>query len=132
MSKSFYGVEVFVHDPEEFPQTNGPSAIAQPASSTIVSIVPSVITSRSTLRSVPVEERQCYFADEIRLRATRKYSLISCLAECRVDFIASRCNCVPFFYPSVRDIRDKYRLCTLSDVDCLQKYKGEDIYQLSR
>lgn len=124
LGKSFYGVEVFVHDPEEFPQTNGPSAIAQPASLTTVSVVPKVITSRATLRTVPVDERQCYFPDEIKLRATRKYSLISCLAECRVDFIASRCNCVPFFYLNVTDIRKKYRPCSLADVTCLKKYKG--------
>lgn len=125
LSKAAYGVEVLIHDAEEFPQASVSSAIAQPGTDVIMSIVPSVISSKPAIRSLPVVERQCYFADEQKLRAARKYSLNSCLAECRVDYIVSKCDCVPFFYPELPAIQNKYRQCGLADVSCLRQYRSE-------
>lgn len=125
LAKSAYGIEVLIHDAEEFPQASVSSAIAQPGTEVIMSIVPSVISSKPAIRSVSVQERQCYFADEQRLRAARKYSLNSCLAECRVDYIVAKCDCVPFFYPDLPAIQDKYRQCGLNDVACMRMYRSE-------
>lgn len=125
LAKSAYGIEVLIHDAEEFPQASVSSAIGQPGTEVIMSIVPSVISSKPAIRSVPVQERQCYFADEQTLRAARKYSLNSCLAECRVDYIVAKCDCVPFFYPDLPAIQDKYRQCGLNDVACLRTYRSE-------
>lgn len=125
MAKPIYGAEVLIHDAEEFPQASLTSAIAQPGQELYITIVPSVINSKASIRSTPVSERQCYFSDEQKLRATRKYSLNSCLAECRVDYILSKCKCLPFFYPEIPAIETKHRQCELSDVACLRKYRSE-------
>lgn len=125
MSKSIYGAEVLIHDAEEFPQASLTSAVAQPGRELSMAIVPSVIVSKESIRSLPVAERVCYFADEEKLRATKKYSLNSCLAECRVDHIISKCNCLPFFYPELPDIEKKHRQCGLRDVACLRNYRSE-------
>lgn len=71
MSKSLYGIEVLIHDAEDFPQASVTSGIAQPGRELTLSIVPSVISSTPNLRGVSVSERQCYFSDEQNLRATR-------------------------------------------------------------
>lgn len=125
MAKSIYGAEVVIHDAEEFPQRSLISAVAQPGRDLSLGIVPSVIVSKSTIRSVPIADRSCYFADEEKLRATRKYTLNSCLAECRVDHILSKCGCLPFFYPEIPAIENKYRQCGLRDVACLRMYRCE-------
>lgn len=125
MSKPIYGAEVLIHDAEEFPQASLTSAVAQPGKEVYMSVVPSVINSKVSIRSTPVSARQCYFSDEQKLRATRKYSLNSCLAECRVDYIVSKCSCLPFFYPEIPAIEAKYRPCELSDVACLRRYRSE-------
>lgn len=125
MSKSIYGADVLIHDAEEFPQASLTSAVVQPGQEVSIAVVPSVISSRASIRSIPVIERQCYFADEEKLRATRKYSLNSCLAECRVDFILSKCHCLPFFYPEIPSVENKDRQCGLSDVGCLRMYRSE-------
>lgn len=130
MSRTVYGLEVLIHDAEEFPQASITSAVAQPNNEVILSITPSVISSKAAIRDVPVTERQCYFSDEIKLRATRKYTMNSCLAECRVDYIVRKCNCLPFFYPDIPEIQNQYRQCGMGDVDCLRKYKGEQPGQL--
>lgn len=125
MSKPIYGAEILIHDPEEFPQASLTSAIAQPGYEVDISVIPSVITSKQAIRDLPVNERICWFGDEVRLRATRKYSLNSCLAECRVDYIAAKCNCLPFFYPELPAMMNKYRQCSLRDTACLRQHRSE-------
>lgn len=125
MAKSIYGAEVVIHDANEFPQRSLTSAVAQPGRDLSIAIIPSVTISRETIRSLPVAERNCYFADEEKLRATRRYSLNSCLAECRVDHIIAKCNCLPFVYPEIPAIENKYRQCGLMDVACLRTYRSE-------
>lgn len=124
LARTVHGLEVLIHDPEEFPQGSITSAVAQPNAEVILSITPSVINSKETIRDIPVDERQCYFEDEIKLRATRKYTLNSCLAECRVDYIVKMCNCLPFFYPDIPEIQHKYGQCGFSDVACMKKING--------
>lgn len=125
LAKSLYGVEVLIHDAEQFPQASVTTGIAQPGQEVIMSIVPQTMTSRPSVRDVPFAERQCFFSDEVKLRATQKYSLNSCLAECQVDFIIAKCDCVPFFYPEIPLLINKYRQCGFTDVACLRKYRSE-------
>lgn len=124
MSRTVYGLEVLIHDPNEFPQASITSAVAQPSAEVILSITPSVINSKATIRDVPVNERQCYFEDEVKLRATRKYTMNSCLAECRVDYIVKKCNCLPFFYPDIPEMQNRYHQCGFGDINCLKNING--------
>lgn len=130
LARTVHGLEVLIHDPEEFPQASISSAVAQPNMEVILSITPSVINSKAAIRDIPVIERQCYFEDEVKLRATRKYTMNSCLAECRVDYIVKKCNCLPFFYPDIPEIQHKYRQCGFSDVVCLKKINGKSNLKL--
>lgn len=126
MAKPIYGAEVLIHDAEDFPQASLTSGIAQPGHDMDMAIVPSVIISKPAIRGVPVDVRQCYFADEEKLRATQKYSQNSCMAECQVNYIISKCSCIPFFFPEPPSIGNKYRQCVLNDVDCLRRNQGKE------
>lgn len=125
LSKPFHGVEVLIHDPEEFPQGSTALSVAVAGGSALLAVVPTVTTSRESLRSVALEERQCYFPDEKKLRATNKYTLTSCLAECRVDFVVAKCNCTPFYYPDLPRVNGvTLRNCGLRDISCLRRFRG--------
>lgn len=97
----FYGVEVFVHNPQEQP-TKVMTSLAQVGQDVSISVVPSVIISEMGVRDVPLTQRRCYFEDEKPLRSTHRYSFDSCMMECRVDTIVDLCGCVPFNFPETR------------------------------
>lgn len=127
-SKSVYGADVLIHDPEEFPQASLSSAVVQPGREVSLTVVPTVIDSKRIIRDLPVAERKCLFSDEKKLRATAKYSVNSCMAECRVNFIIEKCNCLPFLYPETPAIENKNRQCELSDVTCLKNYRSKSVH----
>ncbi|GAB0097885.1 sodium channel protein Nach [Sergentomyia squamirostris] len=124
MTRNYYGIEVMVHDAEEFPQSSVTTAVAQPGQEVVIAVKPSVVSSRPSVRGVAVKKRNCYFNDEYKLRATKKYTLNSCIAECRVDTIVKKCKCLPFFFPDISTFANEYRQCDLHDVDCLRNYRS--------
>lgn len=53
------------------------------------------------------------------------YSFSDCLAECKMKSILAICDCIPFFMPVLRSYKFSRQICTLNDITCLNKYKGE-------
>lgn len=142
-SKSFYGAKILIHDPEDFPQASVTTSVAQPSFDVTIAVLPSVIVSEPGIRGLSQHQRNCLFDDEQRLRTTNKYSFQSCMNECTVDTILSKCDCVPFYYPEsdIRVYAKRYRQCSLHDVKCLRdnrrgctnkKYDWESVYRLTR
>lgn len=64
-SRSYYGVSVLVHGAERFPQTLDKTTFGQPGCDLSIAVVPSVVVSESEIRSVPMQQRNCYFNDEV-------------------------------------------------------------------
>lgn len=102
-SKSFYGAKILIHDPEDFPQTSVTTSIGQPGFDLNIAVLPSVIVSEPGIRGLSQLQRNCLFEDEKKLRTTNKYSFQSCMNECTVDTILSKCDCLPFYYPESGD-----------------------------
>lgn len=98
-SKSFYGAKILIHDPEDFPQTSVTTSIGQPGFDLNIAVLPSVIVSEPGIRGLSQLQRNCLFEDEAKLRTTNKYSFQSCMNECTVDTILTKCDCLPFYYP---------------------------------
>lgn len=121
---SFFGIKVLIHGAEEFPDSSVTTIIAQPGNDVSIAVVPTVVVSNIEIRSLPVNQRDCLFEDEVsvrlegmfccfvyaktilylqkKLRTTDRYSYESCLTECVVDAILNICGCIPFFYPHLR------------------------------
>lgn len=64
-SKSFYGAEILIHDPQDFPQTSVMSAVAQPGTDLLLSIIPTVTMSEEDVKSLSLRQRSCLFDDEV-------------------------------------------------------------------
>lgn len=62
---SFYGIKVLIHGPEDFPDTSVTTIIAQPGDDVSIAVVPSVVRSNIDIRSLPVNQRDCLFEDEV-------------------------------------------------------------------
>ncbi|KAJ6642565.1 Pickpocket protein 28 [Pseudolycoriella hygida] len=121
-TRSYYGISVLIHSPEDYPQASATTTIAQPGCDVILAIIPSVVVSEPSVRTLALKQRNCFFQDEKKLRTTEKYSFQSCITECAVDTIVKQCGCLPFYYSEIhlKDFAGKTRQCNLQDVGCLR------------
>lgn len=69
------------------------------------------------LRSYPIAERGCHFADESE-------ELVMCLPLCRLRSTLAACNCAPYFF-DLAAIPSNFSYCNLSHAACLQQLEGE-------
>lgn len=53
------------------------------------------------------------------------YSQSDCLLKCRLKNIMKLCNCVPFYLPTNFPDTKTFHRCTLADVQCMHKYRGQ-------
>lgn len=97
-TRSVAGVDVLIHQREEFPGQTAIMTTAQAGNDVLMSVTPSVMDSDSSLRTLTSEQRACYFPDEKKLRTTDVYTYKSCVTECKVDHFIKACACIPFFF----------------------------------
>lgn len=64
-TRSFYGVSVLIHGPEDYPQASVTTVVGQPGCDLTISVTPSIITSSAEIRNIPQKRRNCYFHDEV-------------------------------------------------------------------
>lgn len=62
---TYYGVSVYVHGFESFPQPPDKVLIVQPGTDVQISVMPSVLVSSRNVRSLPIALRNCLFDDEV-------------------------------------------------------------------
>ncbi|XP_058830343.1 pickpocket protein 28-like [Topomyia yanbarensis] len=123
-AKSFYGAEVFVHNPQDFPSDSDLVDTIQPGWDVDFCVTPFPIGSSSSLKRVPLLQRQCYMADEGKLQSNNQFSLNLCMSECRLRTIIKLCQCVPFYYADFNITEaENAPLCTLQKVDCLRHFR---------
>ncbi|KAF2894804.1 hypothetical protein ILUMI_11367 [Ignelater luminosus] len=64
-------------------------------------------------------QRKCRFYDESDLRHSPVYSYVLCRMECRASLAKRLCGCIPHFYRHL----DGEKVCDVSGMHCLSKYK---------
>ncbi|KAG7299998.1 hypothetical protein JYU34_017035 [Plutella xylostella] len=72
---TFEGARILISDPNDFPETTVLTRYINPGDSMDVVVEPIVVTSDPVLRRIPVEQRNCWFHDEVDLAHTDRYSL---------------------------------------------------------
>ncbi|GJQ80381.1 hypothetical protein Trydic_g12243 [Trypoxylus dichotomus] len=75
--------------------------------------------STERVRHLSVPQRKCRFYDESNLRRSPVYSYVLCRMECRASLAKKLCGCIPHFYRRI----DGDRICNVSGLHCLAKYK---------
>ncbi|XP_047002651.1 pickpocket protein 28-like [Schistocerca americana] len=130
----YYGVSVFVHDPQDYPETSVQQVLAQPGTEVSVVLDPRAIHSTRDVRRLPAEARRCWFDDEgetahapalLQVRSLSwadDYSHQTCISECRRNLLLALCHCAPFYYPRERE---GIRVCGLQDAACIEHHQGE-------
>ncbi|XP_047107338.1 pickpocket protein 28-like [Schistocerca piceifrons] len=99
---SFYGFQVLVHSPVEFPDVIARGHIVKPASEAFLQVTAEQTMSTDAVRRLSLQQRQCLYPNEGGYATARiDYSRSNCLTACRARHMMRRCRCVPYFYPSV-------------------------------
>lgn len=64
---SYYGIKVLINEPEDFPETSVSTVLVQPSFDVSISVIPSIVVSQDSIRSLPLRQRNCLFDDEVYL-----------------------------------------------------------------
>lgn len=62
---SYYGVAIMVHGFEDFPSLSHKTVIGQPGNDVTVAVIPTVVVSEPSIRSLSLSQRNCFFEDEV-------------------------------------------------------------------
>ncbi|PSN41206.1 hypothetical protein C0J52_04176, partial [Blattella germanica] len=93
-------LQVLFHDPLDYPETSLQTAVVEPQMMVTIGLGAQAIESAPEVRTLNVAQRQCWFDDEVSLlNASPEYSYQTCITECRMEVLNSKCGCTPFFYP---------------------------------
>uniref|UniRef100_A0A182IVP7 Sodium channel protein Nach n=1 Tax=Anopheles atroparvus TaxID=41427 RepID=A0A182IVP7_ANOAO len=121
-----HGIEVFVHRSFDFPDYSDYTSVVQRGWETDVSILPTLVSSSQSLRSLPIERRGCAFSDEGNSSTAIPYTYSNCMNECEQRYIAGVCKCIPLFREVVElQAEFKVPICGFRDLECLLKVKHE-------
>lgn len=85
-----------------------------------VSIIPEVIFTDESLRSIDPEKRNCFFDGEKELKYFKIYTKRNCETECFAELAMKTCNCTPFYF--VRE--ETTPLCYLKNALCISSSRA--------
>lgn len=101
--RSYHGVQIIIHGPTDFPETSISKAISQPGYENVVTIKPSVVVSDPDIRSLKLEQRGCFFFDEVcalysnlHLNLKKKNILFLCKLHALIIFFSEKITCKRF------------------------------------
>ncbi|CAH0555414.1 unnamed protein product [Brassicogethes aeneus] len=66
-------------------------------------------------KQLSVKQRHCAFDKEIPLQFGEGYTYTTCTVQCRINIAFKLCNCIPHFYPLVKD----YTHCQIEGLKCI-------------
>lgn len=63
--RSYHGVQVMIHGPDDFPEASISKAISQPGYENIINVGASVVESDPGIRTLGQTQRGCVFNEEV-------------------------------------------------------------------
>ena len=85
-----------------------------------ISLSPESTYSTDDVYRLSVEERNCYYQTEVKLKTMQQYSYVNCLAECRSELIYNLCGCIPYFLPN----NGLYPMCQIDKIMCVLEHRS--------
>uniref|UniRef100_A0A182R6L9 Pickpocket n=1 Tax=Anopheles funestus TaxID=62324 RepID=A0A182R6L9_ANOFN len=134
-SGALQGYKVTIHPPDEFPRLSEHHIRVPPMHAVSIIVKPRLLTTQSNLHRYPYTKRQCFFADERKLRFFRVYNEQNCEFECLTNYTLAECGCVTFAMPRDNTTRVcgvhekrcyKSAVTRLMELDELTVYTGQD------
>lgn len=64
-SKAYFGAAILIHGTQDFPQGADKATVGQPGMDVTIAVIPSVVVSEKSIRELALNQRNCYFDDEV-------------------------------------------------------------------
>lgn len=92
-------LQINAHSPVESPLISSHSVLVSPGHEIRLAVHPRLIVSSPLISGIPVTKRNCYFANERKLKYFQTYTESNCRRECLADYSLEECGCIPFYLP---------------------------------
>lgn len=120
-STNSVGFKVLLHTPTETPKISNYGFFITTGQEIRTVVEPRINDASDLIRSIPVRNRQCFFASEGNLSYFRTYSKKNCEMECEALLMAKHCECVMYYMPKVNE---DIKICSRRDVSCFERVKN--------
>lgn len=118
-STSSSGFKVLLHSPIETPKVANYGFFIATGLETKVVISPKISESSDLIRKIPIQQRQCIFANEANLSYYNIYSKKNCEMECSSKLTEQSCNCTLYFMP--RKFNNGSKICNRKKASCYEQ-----------
>ncbi|XP_030756810.1 sodium channel protein Nach-like [Sitophilus oryzae] len=116
-TRDFAGVGVIFHDPKDFPYKTEARKTLSLGTLNYVHVEASRKGCSSTVKSLPISQRQCIYEDEKKIDFFRKYSITNCFIACKAEVFFKECHCIPHFFGFGHD----KPVCTVEKLSCIEE-----------
>ncbi|XP_066998458.1 pickpocket protein 28 [Anabrus simplex] len=99
----YQGFTMHLHSPAEFPRMKEQYQLIPLQKNVLLTVKPNLMTTSPTLEKYQPQYRQCYFANERKLRFFKVYTQQNCAQECEANYTVQECGCAEFFMPRALD-----------------------------
>lgn len=115
-STSSYGFKALLHSPIETPKITNFGFFISPGVESKVTATPKISEATDLIRRVPMQQRQCVFANENNLSYYRIYTKKNCESECVSKLTEENCGCTLYFMP-----RNESKICSRLEATCYEE-----------
>ncbi|XP_011307040.1 uncharacterized protein [Fopius arisanus] len=113
--------QAMIYTPTDYPYRASGSnrdGLVMPGTETFISLGGSMSDTTEDFRSLKLERRNCDVQYEYY-----EYSYSECITSCKIQDIAEKCGCIPFYYPVPANL-DHLARCNMTDLRCLNHYRS--------
>ncbi|XP_044264370.1 sodium channel protein Nach-like [Tribolium madens] len=121
------GLKVMVHSAWDYPGSGSIYKIVSAGRQSYLQVSASKIVCSSDFEKLSIQQRQCAYYDDVKLRYFKFYSDTNCLTECEAKYLYAKCECVPFYYPF-----STKRICNLTSIPCLHDAIGTTLVNITK
>ncbi|XP_013179124.1 PREDICTED: sodium channel protein Nach-like [Papilio xuthus] len=112
------GTLVFIDNAYNVPDFDSTLRLVNPMTEVLLALSPERTYTTPGLKSFTIEERQCYYNDEVKVGDFEQYSFHNCRAYEYIKIIKSICQCIPYYFPIQN--KEFVRPCNFKDMQCLE------------
>lgn len=119
-STSSSGFKVLLHSPIETPKMANYGFFITPGLENKVVITPKISEASQLIRKIPIQQRQCIFANEEQANLTyyNIYSKKNCEMECTSKITEAECGCTLYYMP--RQFNNGSKICNRKKATCYE------------
>ncbi|EDV37462.1 nach, isoform A [Drosophila ananassae] len=111
-----FGVKLLIQESDAFPSAHSSSKFIAFNSEVFAAIRPQETFCSPAVKALSIEDRNCVFRNEFKMRYFKNYVYPNCELNCRVTNMVKFCNCHTYFFDFNRTTD---RICTFKDIPCL-------------